>query len=305
MTVSRALRTPDLVAQSTAARIRTAIAELGYRPDPALSALAAYRSRDRAGGGDARITFLDCDGTEYSRSVLAGATEEAALHGYDMERIRLPADARTERRIARSLFHRGVRGLLFGPSDALRQFGGWDWSAFAAVSLSPLSHSPGLHAVAMDYFDSAMSACEYLRRQGATRIGLAIDRALEARTGHRWLGGYAAWTIAHGGLVRAFPADLSTPSAVRKWARDTQLDGLLTIHAGYASVLKSAGVRVAFLNPTAPLPGHACYSLRPETIGREGVRFLHHLLLRREFGIPRLPSSLALRGAMVGGGAEP
>lgn len=45
ITASRALRQPDLVAPETLARVRTAVAALGYVPNPAAQALASARSR--------------------------------------------------------------------------------------------------------------------------------------------------------------------------------------------------------------------------------------------------------------------
>jgi LacI family transcriptional regulator, gluconate utilization system Gnt-I transcriptional repressor len=45
ITASRALRTPDRVASDTLARVRDAVASLGYVPNPAAQALASARSR--------------------------------------------------------------------------------------------------------------------------------------------------------------------------------------------------------------------------------------------------------------------
>ena len=45
ITASRALRTPDRVAAETLARVRDAVASLGYVPNPAAQALASVRSR--------------------------------------------------------------------------------------------------------------------------------------------------------------------------------------------------------------------------------------------------------------------
>ena len=44
ITVSRVLRTPDRVAAKTRAKVESAVARLGYRPDPAAKALATDRS---------------------------------------------------------------------------------------------------------------------------------------------------------------------------------------------------------------------------------------------------------------------
>lgn len=59
-TVSRALSGKDRLAPATRAKVREAAERLGYRPDPMLSRLAAYRSATGGDSGDCGvITFWD------------------------------------------------------------------------------------------------------------------------------------------------------------------------------------------------------------------------------------------------------
>ena len=53
ITVSRVVRGRHVVRAETAARVEAAIKEVGYKPDPALSALAAYRMQGKQSKGDA------------------------------------------------------------------------------------------------------------------------------------------------------------------------------------------------------------------------------------------------------------
>ncbi len=78
-TVSRVVRGEDVVKPATIEKVKTAIGELGYRPDPALSALAAYRSKlqPNQGHGDT-LAFIDCDGSAYSEIVYTGSLKEAS-----------------------------------------------------------------------------------------------------------------------------------------------------------------------------------------------------------------------------------
>jgi DNA-binding LacI/PurR family transcriptional regulator len=305
MTVSRVVRGGAGVRPGTAENIREVIARLGYRPDPALSALAAYRQR---GGGMARgstLVFVDCDGTVYSRDVRDGACEEAARNGYACEHVALPASAAGQRRLSRVLWHRGVRGLLFGPSEHAQEFDGWDWTEFAAVSLGALTHGPMLHAVAMDYFHGAFSGCERLFASGCARLALMVEAHLELRTGGQWLGGYAAGVLPrHAPLVRPEGAR-GGRARVRGWLRQNRVDGVLTIHPEIAETLGQCGVRAVFLNESgAEASTFPYYALRPSEIGRHGVRLLHHAVLRREFGLPEEPQRVGLRGRWVECGGE-
>ncbi len=293
MTVSRVLRTPQLVARDTVNAVQNAIRKLGYRPDPVLSALAAYRSRNAGRAHGDRLAFLDCDQTPYSHVVLGGAQQEATLLGYGVDRFPLQAAPEAQRRLSRMLFHRGVRGLMFGPSDSFRTFTDWPWDQFAAVSLGALEHQPQLHAVAMDYFQGARRGYEILQQQGCRRIGLLVEPKLEARTGHRWRGGY----LAVGGLQRYIYTNADhRPNVLRAWLRSARLEGLLTIHPGLHEVFLAQHLKVAYLNDSGVNSDSTHLTLNPQTIGAEAVRLLHHLLLRHEYGLPAEPRMVSLQG---------
>jgi len=297
MTVSRVIRGTHVVKEETAAKVREAVAKLGYHPDPALSALAAYRSKEGGGRGSV-LAFLDCDRTPYSRVVLDGVRKEASLLGYSVERFLMPVSADRQKHLGRMLFYRGVRGLLFGPSDDLWSFTAWSWNEFAMVSLGAVPHRPAMHSVAMDYFDGAATARQLLRERGCRRIALVVDPKLENRTGHRWRGGFLSLEGPDKGLVYGkSPAELAL---LEKWVRSERVDGVLTIHDDVWRRLQRGKrdrmIQFAFLNDSCMRPAVPYLGLDRETIGAEGVRLLHHLLLRREYGLPESPKMVALRG---------
>ena len=294
MTVSRVVRGVRSVAVGTEQKVRAAIEAIGYSPDPALSALAAYRTNARSPGEHGVLAFLDCDQTEFSRQVMRGAVDEGRLLGYTIERFPMHQARAAQVRLSRMLFHRGVRGLLFGPSDEVWTFSGWAWEEFAPVSLGALSHQPRMHKVAIDYFHSAFTACEILWQKGCRRIGFAVDPALDSRTEHRWLGGYLAVLATKSVPPLRYGGTTSKPQAFKSWARRNKIDGLLTIHAGLSGELP--GTKTVFLNDIEAPPDVPCFQLPPASIGAEGVRLLHHLLLRREFGLPAQPKMSALQG---------
>lgn len=299
MTVCRVVNGTRAVAEPTAARVRDALERLSYRPDPALSALAALRNGTGAGRERASVlAFLDCDADSYSAIVLDGARREAEWHGYRVERVVLAHDAPAQRRTGRQLFHRGVRGLLFGPSNGPWKFDGWDWAQFAAVSLGALNHTPALHSVSMDYFEGAVSGFRLLRARGCRRIALALSPRMDARTGHRWLGGYSAAARDAGRPVLWVGAHWEE-SAALAWLERVRADGVLTIDADLCAAVRARGLAVAALNDlcATDVPH---LRLDPRDIGAEGVRLLHQLVLRREYGLPPEPKRIALGGTWAG-----
>lgn len=294
MTVSRVVRGVRSVAVATETKVREAIEAIGYSPDPALSALAAYRTNARSPSERGVLAFLDCDRSEFSRRVMLGAVNEGRLLGYTIQRFPMKPERAAQAKLSKMLFHRGTRGLLFGPSYEPWIFSGWTWEEFAPVSLGALSHQPRMHKVAIDYFHSAFTACDILWQKGCRRIGFAVDPALDARTENRWLGGYLAAVAAKSVPPLYYSGTASKPHAFKSWARRNKIDGLLTIHSRLSGGLP--GTKIVFLNETEAPPDMPFLELPPASIGAEGVRLIHHLLLRREFGLPALPKMSALQG---------
>ena len=295
MTVSRVVRSERTVKAATVERVQRVIRRLGYRPDPALSALAAYRSRRRSPSRGNVLAFLEAESTPYVELVKAGAREEAVRLGYAMHVFQLPAAPAGQARLSRQLFHRGVRGLLLGPSSRPLRLEGWDWDEFAIVAMGALRHEPALHAVAMDYFHGLQTAHEALRRLGHRRIGLILQEDLEARTGHLWLGAYRT---APAPVLQplTFRAGTKPGGVLRAWLRSERPDAALTIHRDWHAALTRAGVVCAYLNDIDPQPSAPVIRLDPRAIGRESTQLTHALLQRREWGRPALPKTILLRG---------
>lgn len=295
MTVSRVVRGTSGISPATRKRVEAAIRKLDYRPDPALSALAAYRTR--AGGGRGSVlAFLFCDDNPYSRLVYDGARSEAERLGYGVEAHTPGRGVDAQRKLGRVLYYRGIRGLLFGPSHTARTFDGWDWQHFAPVSLGAAAHHPPMNSVAMDYFDGVTRAEAHLRSLGARKVGLAVDPDLELRTGHRWLGGFVARH--HPEPVAVYSGDPDDTRKLLRWFRRERPDGVMTIHKAVWQTLHPKGVKFVFLNTMECPESVAHVALEPGRIGREAVRLVHHQILNHEFGLGTGIKAISLLGAI-------
>jgi DNA-binding LacI/PurR family transcriptional regulator len=295
MTVSRVARGERTVKAVTAEKVKHFLRRLDYRPDPAMSALAAYRVKGRAKITGKVLAFLETEKLSYNELVLQGARMEATQLGYSVESFALPLSAKAQWRLGRQLFYRGITGLLVGPSNEPRRLEAWNWERFAPVSLGALRHEPPMHAVAMDYFHGLQSAYEGLRAMGHRRIGLVLREDLEARSGHLWLGAYLSLRKpAMRPLL--FPNNHRAEKALRQWRARERPDAVLTIHREWHERLAKAGIVSAYLNDVLSQPGAPRIRLDPRNIGREGVQVVHRLLQRRELGLPALPKMILLRG---------
>jgi len=296
MTVSRVVRGERTVKASTTERVRRTIEKLGYRPDPGLSALAAYRMRGRrAKASGTVLAFLETEKLAYNDFVLEGARVEALQLGYSVDSFALPSSVTGQRQLSRQLFHRGITGLLISPSNEPRKLEEWEWDHFAPVSLGALMHEPPMHAVGMDYFHGLQTAYAGLRAKGFKRIGLLLRADLEARTGHLWLGAYLS--VREPALKPLlFRDEARVDEAVRAWLKRERPDAVLTIHSEWHETLAKQGICPAYLNDITPWPGAPVIRFDPRNIGREGVQLVHLLLQRRELGLPTLPKTILLRG---------
>lgn len=292
------------VAAATRVRVEAAIRDLDYHPDPALSALSAYRHANSPTRSGATLAFFNCDGSTHTEAVFQGVKQEASHLGYSVESFRLSPDRKEQTRLNRILYNRGVQGLLFGPSYDRWQLEGWDWSKYASVSLGPLQHKPPFHAVAIDYFHAAMTSCAELHRLGCRRIALVVNPHLDHRTCHRWFGGYCAG-------LEGFPqpvlnaGPLWNSPDLPDWLASKKADGMLAIDSGFPersretwSIGRELGLNVVLLIDDH-LPGLTAITFDRERVGTEGVRVVHHLLMKRELGLPEEPKMVALQGRLI------
>ncbi len=155
-----------------------------------------------------------------------------------------------------------------------------------------------MHSVAMDYFDGAWRGYHMLREQGLQRIGMVILPESQIRTGYRWLGGASTAAASMGEQLWHYPGTLLTDNEYARWLRAHQIEGVLTIHPSTLDLTRKHVRQIWFLNDWSAesKQANAVLSIPPQSIGREGVRFIHHLLLRREYGLPAQPHTVTVRG---------
>jgi len=304
MTVSRVVQGIKTVSPATAERVHEAIKKLKYVPDPALSALAMYRTHGGEKGHGSVLAFLDCDNSDHSHDILDGVRREATWLGYQVESFQMDPEPSHQRQLSHQLYHRGIRGLLFGPTNSEWKFEGWNWNDFAAISLSSVRNQPAMHAVSIDYVQGASTAVSTLLKWGCKRIAMVIHPQWEERTGHRWLGGYCSaldWRKQSPLVGNEF---WETPE-LKPWLRDQRVDGLITLHSGVEKhpseawrIAHSLKIKTILLSDYAHVPEVPAMSFDRQAIGTEAVRMMHHLLLSHEFGIPEKTKLVAIQGKL-------
>jgi len=323
MTVSLALRGERRVSESVRARIQTIATELGYVPDPALSALSAYRrvqSPPRFAGAIAFLNTFDRPLGEtprryYSR-YFRGAVARGLNLGFKVEEYWLNTPDVNPRVLDRILKSRGVSAVIVGPISALHSTLAIDWPAYSAVALGLSLDQPQLHIVANNHFHSSVLCVEELVKLGRRRIGLFLNCLQDERVQRRWSGGYLA---AQQALLA--PADRLRPvlyprfdrDVLERWIQEERPDAVITGLPELPEHLRALGCRipddVAVVMPFEDARERALQLAgideNAELNGATAVDLLAGMVYRNERGVPGKPLQVLVPAEWRAGWSAP
>lgn len=318
-TVSLALRNHPRISAVTREKIQRAAEELGYRPDPMLSALATYRQSGRSPDIVAELawvnrwspperfhTFREFDG--YWRGAVAAARDS----GYRLEKFNL-GDAPLSQ-LERMMHARNITGLVIPPHHGARN----DWSGmdFAPFSVVRIGHSVklGMHAVGCDQTDAAILGFTRIYERGYRRIGFVTHPGAEISSRFR-----AGFLFAqentpdheHLPTLLIHEGDASIDrSALARWLKRNRPDAIFTTSARLRGMLIELGLRVPediALAATSVLDGNSDSGIdqRPEEIGRAVIELLESLFSHGHRGVPEVPRMVTVASRWVDGTSLP
>ena len=320
MTVSRALRNQSRISGEMRDRIQAKAAEMGYQPDPALTALVHYRHSRMETPVRAALAWINFwpDPGQLRRFrefdfYWQGAHAAAERLGFHLEEF-VFNDGLSPARLAQILHARNIRGILIPPGAVpVRLLEEFPWAQFSAVSISRPAQGLPIHAVTSDQVSNAMLAVRNMRQLGYRRIGFV---------GESWIGRFFCpgflWV-----QQMEIPADLRLPplllkeqdhdanqDALRSWVRDHKPDAILTENPNLPKMLaklKPGMVRGLGLAAMTVLdcPIDAGINQNPQEIGRVAVLMLQSLINDNDRGIPAVSRQVLIEGAWVNGSSLP
>ena len=236
---------PKRVSPATEAKVRDAIAVLGYRPNAAARALKL--------GSSEMLGMVVPDATNPFFATLAHAVEEAAAErGYALLIANSGGSLASERRQVANLVSRRVDGVflcsvLFEPD--LREL---QAAEIPAVLLNHSAETPGFDSVGVALEEGARTAVGHLVWHGHRRIGLIMGTNtggdLDARE-VGWRGGLADAGLPSGPVMRG-PFSREGGYQTGRWLlneaeRPTAVFGSSDLQAvGLLKACHEAGVRV-------------------------------------------------------------
>jgi LacI family transcriptional regulator len=318
MTVSRALRNQANISPVTQQRIQGIADEMGYRPNPLVSALMTYRRSARPVKAHLNLGFLTNFATREAwkanrlyEEFFEGVGESADKHGYGVETFWMREPGLTAERLTQILETRSIYGLVIAPLPMAHGHLHLDWDKFSAVTFGYSLDRPQLHRAANHQFRSMRRVMIELRRLGYKRLGLTLPASLNERVDRQWVASFLVEQL-------RYPPDDFVPILVvddgewtfdrfRQWCKENKPDVIISHEEIVLDWLRSLKVRVpddigfVHLNCYDESGRFAGIYQNGAAIGVAATDMVIAMINRNERGIPELPRSLLIEGTWVEG----
>ena len=321
-TVSIALKGDTRVSKKTREMIAKKADEMGYVPDPHLSALSMYRRQtkgERVVTGMAWVTnhpTIDGWKSKMCNAYHAGASKRALELGYRLYDFWLGDPEISPERFRQILLTRGIRGLLFCPQAQYHTEIDLDFSEFAAVTFGYSLQKPSLHMVSNYQHQTVRLAYRSLQERGYQRIGFLLQDAVDRRVDRNFSGGYHSLNPSgtDKDFIQPFLFGKLQEDAFKAWF-DRWKPNAVLVTGDSATVLKrflsnmglTAGKDLAYaeLNLNSKTGEFAGIDQQSELIGRAAVNVLDSLLSHFEYGIPQQSMNTLVDGIWRDGKSAP
>jgi DNA-binding LacI/PurR family transcriptional regulator len=318
-TVSLALRNHPRIPASTCTRIQEIACELGYRPNPFLSALMATRQR-RNKERRAVIGYVTADDEAHGGrngvywDLFTGARERAEELGYGLEHFWLGDPKLTRARFNQITDTRNIHGLLLGPPNVQSRTLDVAWERFSVVAYGYGIAEPHVHRVYPDFYHAMVEALRRCRAAGCKRVGTVLEMKTDVKADHLWLAAYLAEQHLVKGNARIPPLLLPRwdAGAFARWQRRHRpqvvvgLDSMLAGIRGWLQtpVGKETGtLKFVVLNATeAQIPaGVTGVLIDRKRVGAACIDQLVGMMHRNEKGVPQKAQHLFVENGWVDG----
>lgn len=220
-TVSLALKKDRRIPEVTQQRVLQAASEMGYRPNPYVSALIAQRRSKSPPTATATLAFITEFDTRHGwkasqnyvrlRQFLAQHAEE---RGYQVEDFWLHEPGLSPLRLKQIFETRNIRGAIICPLSGHNDTLEFDFTGMAAVTIGYSLKVPALNRVVIDYFSLVRIAVDALKAQGHRRFSFVTSTYIDQRVQNLSKAAYlACWQEA--------PEDFLFPLVVKHLEADS------------------------------------------------------------------------------------
>ncbi|HUA68089.1 MAG TPA: LacI family DNA-binding transcriptional regulator [Candidatus Saccharimonadales bacterium] len=322
VSVSLAMRNSSRISAGVRQKIQKTAQEMGYRPDPMLSALAHYRRATVKTHVCAELAWINCwtDPKKLRAHkefdlYWSGAFDEAEKCGYRLEELIFNHNNLSTTRLQEILEARNIQGILLPPlppGAPQPNWQGFEWDKFCSVRFGYSLRNLRLHIVSSDQLANGIMACENIRRLGYPRIGLVTG----VTSNVRFAAGYLQHQMRYDSISQLLPLKLREASrdadrqTLAAWIKKYKPDAIFTDCAQLPNMLKELGVRLPSdigVATTSTLDGNVDAGIHQNSdeIGRAAIQLVISLIHHGEFGVPRICREVLVEGSWVDGGSLP
>jgi LacI family transcriptional regulator len=293
--VSLALRDSSQIAAATKARIRGLADKLGYRPDPALAALAAYRSRVQPEHFRSVMACIIDDKSQDSlKTTWPSMSARAHELGYEAEKFVLSDPMNEWESLLRVLRSRGIRGGLLAPRIRYDEaFPEVATDAFCFVTIGYSVRLEGIHRVSTNQYLDMLRHVGELKKLGYQRPGLWVPESADGRVNQQFSAGYLAAFLPSGQPpAPILHDDAPSQRVLRAWVRDHKIDVVIglpqhlpLLHEAGFSIPEKLGFSTFNWHGGKEVKVMTGMDYRPQHLATGAVDVLHAALLNNHHGL--------------------
>lgn len=317
-TVGLALRGHSRISAETTRKIQDAARQLGYRPNPLVSAWMTDVRMTRSSGYRATIAYLipwrkndyrkrSASGAEH---YLEGARARAAELGYGLRPIFTIEEGAQTRRIQDIMRASGICGAIISPLPHPRGRMSLDWSHLSVIQIGLSMLRPNFNRILHNQYLGMQTVVREAWRRGYKRIGLIMDERHDARTNYNYSSVYLHYQSQIAKKDRLPIHWYSTPGKLEAWRKryapdcvigfDTHLKEWIQLFDWRATGIASVDIHTGD-SPVA-LSG---IDQRYPLIGATAVDLISSAIEHNLRGIPPTPTITLTEGIWVEGKTLP
>jgi LacI family repressor for deo operon, udp, cdd, tsx, nupC, and nupG len=309
-TVSLALRDSPRLPAATKSRLKALANEMGYQPDPMLSALTAYRRNAKIQQTQGTLAWITSRRDIEFPTYHQGAQERCEELGYKLDQFVLRET--NPARLSKVLRARNIQGILLAPQARNRAHLNLTWEEFSAVTFGFTLARPQLHVVTNAQYRSTRIGMRALRARGYRRIGFVTTHNTEERTDQNFSAGYMVEQARLEKGQRIPPLilkDYSSDDQLRNfgtWYRKWRPDAILEHYNRIVFFMKEMGISYEECALASMARAHnqneiAGIDQNDIVIGRTAVDFVVGMIHRNERGVPAVPFRILVQGSWIDG----
>lgn len=311
--VSLALRNHRSIPRRTQERVKHKARELGYRPNPLVSALMQERRMHRPSNATV-IAYLTLDdhlrdsGLTVRKGIYQGLCKRGAELGFKVEEFCFPKLAMRNERLEQVLLARGIQGIIIAPPERPCQGLDLDCSPFSVVAIGFNLRSPKVNRIEVDSYATMVDTITVLEQLGYRNPALIVPKIYDQNINYQWSSAFVNLTRIL--MKQRNPAiftyeELGPPlNRVSPWLKRQQPDIIISYCWTIWKLLQHEGVRVPedvgyiSLSPDATYPV-AHLARYPLQIGKSAIETLAGQLYRNERGVPLNETNVLVMGRFV------